>query len=228
MLILPRLLVTGMGACAPMCSTRGCAHVKVRLVGAILAPGKRPLTSVRRVMGPRDDRHCPHDHRVRSRARGPALHGGRLLWSWLVCAFVPTAPGVLGIDATIARRRGATMAAKGISRDPGRSSPAHVVKASGWRWVSLMLLAPIPWTTRVWGVPWLTALSPSERDDQPRGRSPRTLWDRARHAVRLVRRGLPERDLVVGGDSADAARAWLDAGRHAVCVITRLRLDAAL
>jgi hypothetical protein len=77
------------------------------------------------------------------------------------------------------------------------------------------------------GVPFLTALSPSERYDQPRGRSPRTLLDRARQAVWLVRRWLPERALVVVGDSADAALEWLDAVRHAVCVITRLRLDAA-
>jgi DDE superfamily endonuclease len=52
--------------------------------------------------------------------------------------------------------------------------------------------------------------------------------DRARHAVWLVRRGRPERDLVVVGDHTYAALEWLDAGRHAVGVITRLRLDAAL
>ena len=71
-------------------------------------------------------------------------------------------------------------------------------------------------------------LSPSERDDQQRGRAPRTLLDRARHAVWLVRRWLPARELVVVGDSTSAALEWLDAVRHAVCVITRLRLDATL
>jgi DDE superfamily endonuclease len=143
-------------------------------------------------------------------------------------ACVPTGPVVIGIDETIERRRGEKIAAKGISRAPVRSSHAHVVKASGLRWVSLMLLAPLPWTTRVWGLPLLTVLSPSERYDQPRGRSPRTLLDRARQAVRLVRHWLPERELVVVGDAASAALEWLDAVRHAVCVIPRLRLDAAL
>jgi hypothetical protein len=52
--------------------------------------------------------------------------------------------------------------------------------------------------------------------------------DRARQAVWLVRHWLPERELVVVGDSTYAALEWLDAVRHAVCVITRLRLDAAL
>ena len=44
-----------------------------------------------------------------------------------------------------------------------RSSDSHFVKASGLRWMSLMLLAPIPWAERIWALPFLTALVPSER-----------------------------------------------------------------
>ena len=51
--------------------------------------------------------------------------------------------------------------------------------------------------------------------------------DRARQAVWLVRRWRPTRELVVVGDHPYAALEWLDAVRHDVCVITRLRLDAA-
>jgi hypothetical protein len=58
-----------------------------------------------------------------------------------------------------------------------------------------------------------------ERYYQHRGRSPRTLLDRARQAVRLVRHWLPEQELVVVDDSAYAALEWLDPVRHAVCVI---------
>ncbi len=50
-----------------------------------------------------------------------------------------------GLDDTIERRRGKRIAAKGIYRDPVRSSHGHFVKASGLRWLSLMLLVPIPW-----------------------------------------------------------------------------------
>ena len=228
MLILPRLLVTVIGAFAPMFSKRVFEHVKLLRVGAILAPGKRTITAVLRGMGHSDDLHFQNNHRVLSWAQWPALRGGRILLRLLVHAFVPTAPVVIGIDETTERRRGGKIAAKGIDRDPVRSSHAHFVKASGLRWVSLMLLAPIPRTTRVWGLPFLTVLSPSERYDQHRGRSPRTLLDRARQAVRLVRRWLPEQALIVVGDSAYAALERLDAVRHAVCVITRLRLDAAL
>src|SRR5687768_15963741 len=120
MLILPRLLVTVIGAFAPMFSKRVFEHVKLLLVGAILAPGKRTVTSVLRVMGQSDDRHFQNYHRVLSRARWPALHGGRILLRLLVCAFVPTAPVGIGIDETIERRRGVKIAAKGIYRDPVR------------------------------------------------------------------------------------------------------------
>jgi DDE superfamily endonuclease len=228
MLILPHPLAMVLGAFAPMFSKRVFAHVKLLIVGAILAPGKRTVTSVLRVMGKSDDRHFQNYHRVLSRAQWPALRGGRILLRLLVRAFVPTGPVVIGIDETIERRRGEKIAAKGIYRDPVRSSHAHLVKASGLRWVSLMLLTPIPWTTRVWGLPFLTVLSPSERYYQQRSRSPRTLLDRARQAVWQVRRWLPERELVIVGDHTYAALEWLDAVRRAGCVITRLRLDAAL
>jgi len=55
------------------------------------------------------------------------------------------------------------IAAKGIYRDPVRSSDSHLVKASGLRWLSLMLLVPIPWAQRVWALPFLTVLAPSQR-----------------------------------------------------------------
>jgi hypothetical protein len=79
--------------------------------------------------------------------------------------------------------------------------------------VSLMLLTPIPWTTCIWGWPCLTVLSPSERYDQQRGHAPRTMLDRAWQAVWLVRRWLPTRELVVGGDhtselASPASLAW--------------------
>src|SRR4051794_41615988 len=76
---------------------------------------------------------------------------------------MPAGPVVLGLDDTIERRRGKRISAKGIYRDPVRSSKAFFVKTSGLRWLSLMLLAPVPWAGRVWALPFLTALAPSER-----------------------------------------------------------------
>src|SRR5205814_9321867 len=119
----------------------------------------------------------------------------------LVAAFAPEGPLVVGVDETLERRRGAKIAAKGIYRDAVRSSHAHFVKASGLRWVCLMLLVPLPWAGRAWALPFLTALAPSERYARERGRRHKALTDGARQLPRAVRRWWPERPLVAVADS---------------------------
>ncbi len=76
------------------------------------------------------------------------------------------------------RRRGKRIAARGIYRDPVRSSEEHFVKASGLRWLSLMLLVKIPWAQGTWALPFFTVLAPSEGYHQARGK-------RHKHAARL-------------------------------------------
>jgi hypothetical protein len=180
--------------------TTASAHVKLLLVGAILAPGTRTVTSVLRVMGRSHDQHCQNDHRVLNRAQWLPLEASHKLLGLLLDAFVPKGPVVMGMDETIERRRGETLAAQGISRDPVRSSHTHFVNASGLRWVSLLLLTRIPWAARVWALPFLTVLAPSERYYPARGRRTHARLDRARQAVQLVRRWLPTRELVLVAD----------------------------
>src|SRR5213595_3736094 len=92
-----------------------------------------------------------------------------ILLRLLVTLFVAAdAPIVVGIDETIERRRGAKIEARGIYRDPVRSSKEFFVKTSGLRWISMMLLTPIPWAQRVWALPFLTALAPSQRYHEQR------------------------------------------------------------
>lgn len=225
---LPCAITMVIRAFAPLFSNRVFEHAKLLLAGAILAPGKRTVTAVLRVMGKSDDGQFQNYHRVFNRARWSSLDASRVLLGLLVEAFVPKGPVVMGIDETIERRRGEKISAQGIYRDPVRSSHAHFVKTSGLRWVSLMLLTRIPWANRVWALPFLTVLAPSERYYQSRGRRPPSWLDRARQALRLVRRWLPTRELVVVGDNTYAALEWLDAVRQAGCVMTRVRLDAAL
>jgi DDE superfamily endonuclease len=225
---LPLAIATVIGAFAPRFSKRVFEHATPLLVGGILAPGRRTVAAVLRIMGKSQDDHFQTYHRVLNRPRWSPINASRVLLGLLLNAFAPEGPVVIGIDETIERRRGAKITAQGIYRDPVRSSHAHFIKASGLRWVSLMVLARIPWVGRVWALPFLTVLAPSERYYQARGRRPQSLLDRARQAVRLVRRWLPTREVVVVGDSTDAALEWLNALRESICVITRLRLDAAL
>lgn len=60
--------------------------------------------------------------------------------------------------------------------------------ASGLRWISVMLLAPIPWDGRVWALPFLAALAPSERFAHGQGRRHKKLTDWARQLLVLVAR----------------------------------------
>ncbi len=84
------------------------------------------------------------------------------------------------IDETIERRRGGKIAARGIYRDPVRSSKECCVKTSGLRWISLMVLTSIPWAKRVWALPFLTVLAPSQRYHEQHGKRHKTLTDWAR------------------------------------------------
>jgi hypothetical protein len=136
---------------------------------------------------------------------------------------------VLGIDDTMERRRGRRIPAKGIYRDPVRSSHSPFVKASGLRWVSLMLLAPVPWAARTWALPFLTCLAPSERYRQKHRKRYQPVLDGARQMIFQTKRWLPHRPLVVVGDSAFSALAWLPSlVQRNITVVTRLRLEAAL
>jgi hypothetical protein len=231
MLNLPPTIIDRMKPFAPC--FRGATtwqKAQVLLVGAILTPGRRVVTEMLRVMGLSESRQFAQYHQVLNRARWSSLALAQVLLRVLVTTFVPAEqPLVLGIDPTIERRWGRKIAARGIYRDGVRSSDSHFVKTSGLRWISLMLLTPIPWAQRVWALPVMTVLSPSERYYQQRGRVPKPLLARSLQMVKLLRRWWPQRELVVVGDNAFAALDFLDGVRQAgVTCIARLRLDAAL
>ena len=228
---LPPAMLRLLGPFAPHFSRRVWSHVLVLVAGAILAPGGRTVTAALRAMGLSQHRRFERYHRVLNRARWSSLAVSRTLLRLLVASFAPEGPLLVGIDETIERRRGAKIAAKGIYRDPVRSSHSHFVKASGLRWVCLMLLVPIPWAARTWALPFLTALAPSERYNREHGRCHKALTDWARQLLLVVRRWWPDRPLIAVADSTYAALDFLAACQswsHPVTVVTRLRLDAAL
>jgi hypothetical protein len=185
---LPRAIIQVLRPFELLFSERVWQWAKILLIGAILAPGKRTVTAVLRVMGLSNEQQFQNYHRVLNRAVWSPLALSRVLLRLLLEAFVPAdAPVVLGLDDHIERRRGAKISAKGIYRDPVRSSKSFFVKTSGLRWLCLMLLAPIPWAERVWALPFLTVLAPSERYHQQRGQRHKLLTDWARQMIVQVR-----------------------------------------
>jgi len=184
-----------------------------------------------RGMGCAKEEQFQNYHRVLNRAKWSSRELSRRLLVLLVHLFVPDhEPLILGIDETIERRRGRKIAARGVYRDPVRSSKEFFVKTHGLRWIALALLTPIPWACRVWALPFLTVLAPSERYHEERKTRHKTITDWAGQMILQVSRWQPTRRLVIVADGAYAVLDFLLKVSRLphVCVITRLRLDACV
>jgi hypothetical protein len=212
------------------CGVTTWAKAQILLIGTILTAGKRTVTAALRVMGLKDEARFAQYHHVLSRAAWSPLDVAQKLLCLRVTTFGAVGEALIfGMDDTIERRWGHKIAARGIYRDPVRSSESHVVKASGLRWISLMRLTHLPWAERVWALPVMTVLAPSERYYEERGRKPKKLTDRAQQMIRQLRRWLPWHPILVVADSSYAALALLAVCQAlSVTIVTRLRLDAAL
>jgi hypothetical protein len=224
---LPPEIVAILAAFAPLFSDRTWIRAQVLAIGALLATGDRTVCATLRVMGLSQERHFTNYHRVLNRNAWSCLAAGQVLLGLIVAVIPRDWPIVLATDDTIERRKGRRIKAKGCYRDPVRSARKHLVKCFGLTWVALMVLVPVPWSRRVWALPFLTALSWPEGT----GRRPthKTSIDWTRQMVMQVRRWLPERELIVALDGGFAAVELAHAcRRHRVTLICRLRLDAAL
>ncbi len=130
------------------------------MIGTLLARGQRTVTAALRVMGLSDEECFVNFHRVLQRAVWSGLAVSQTLPYRLVETVGANGTLVIGDDETIERRRGDRIAATGTlrGRDPVRSSRSHFAKASGLRWVTLMLLVPtrtcrgagVSFAQRVW------------------------------------------------------------------------------
>ena len=73
-----------------------------------------------------------------------------------------------------------------------------------------MLLVEIPWASRVWALPFLNALAPSERYAAKRGKRHKKITEWAWQLILQIRRWYPEREIVVVADGAYASLKLLD------------------
>jgi hypothetical protein len=94
-----------------------------------------------------------------------------------------------------------------------------------------MLLVPIPWAQRVWALPFLTVLAPSERYYANSVRGAKKLTDWVGQVLLQVRRRLPKRRIVAVADSSFAVISLLarvQRLKDPMIMVVRFRLDAAL
>jgi DDE superfamily endonuclease len=229
---LPVTMIRLLEPFAPLFSKGVFQHLQVLVAGTILAPGRRTVSSALRAMGLDQHKRFHRYHRVLSRASWSSREVSRILLGLLVEAFVSEGdPLVVGIDETLERRWGKKISARGVYRDPVRSTHENFVKSSGLRWVCVMLLVEVPWAARVWALPFLSVLAPSERYAAKRGKRHKKITEWAWQLLLLLRRWYPEREIVAVADRAYATLKLLDRCRklsNPITFVTRLRLDAAL
>jgi hypothetical protein len=128
---LPPKMVQALVPFAPLFSKRVWQNARVLLMGAILAPGSRTVSSALRAMGLDHEKRFHRYHRVLSHTSWSSLKASRVLLGLLVEMFVPEGdPLILGIDETLERRYGKNISARGVYRDPVRSTHENFVKSS--------------------------------------------------------------------------------------------------
>jgi DDE superfamily endonuclease len=205
-------------------------HVLTLIGGTLLASGRRTVTSALRAVGLIDERHFTTYHRVLNRAVWSPLQLSRILLGLLIDAFVATnQPLVIAVDDTLERRFGRRVAHKGIYHDAVRSKPGHPATTTGIRWLCCSAIVRLPWSSRPWALPFLTIPAPSPTVSAKLGTVHRTVPERAARLVRLLRRWLPDRAIVLVGDSSFGVVELALVCRQAkVTWIARMRLTAAL
>jgi len=202
----PTILVSWLAVFRPCFTAPVWNHILVLVGGTVLAPGKRTVTQVLRVMGLADRPGFGRYHEVLNRARWDAREVARRLLLHLLAVLLPNGEVVIGIDDTIERRWGGKIKARGIYRDAVRSSHGHFVKTSGLRWLALAVMVPVPFAGRRWALPFLTVLAPSARWSEAQGKRHKALTDWARQAILQTKRWLPDRRVIVAADSGQTRK----------------------
>jgi hypothetical protein len=229
MLALPLTIVAVLEPFAVLFTRPTWAHAQVLVIGTLLAQGPRTVTAALRAMGLSGEQRFERYHRVLNRARWSGLRGAQILLGLLLALLPHSLPIVIVIDETLERRFGPRIRAKGVYRDAVRSSRGKVVTCLGVEWLVMALLVPVPWSQRMWALPFLTLLMPSKQADSEAGRRHRTTLDWTVVMVRLVARWLGRRPWILIGDGRYACihLGWECLVNQAT-LISRLRLDARL
>jgi hypothetical protein len=129
------------------------------------------------------------------------------------------------------RRRGRKIKYKGWFRDPIRSTANHVSKALGIRWICLAILVPLPWSTRLWALPFMVLPALGPKTSAQLKKRHRTLVEWTMLMIEKVRRWQPEREIVLAGDGSYAAVVLVQRCqrlKQPLRLVSRLRLDATL
>lgn len=222
--ILPTL-----AAFAPLFCDRVFVHAEQLALGAVLTVGRRTVASALRALGRADERHFTNFHRVLNRARWDALDAARILLFLIISTLVAAgAPIVLAADDTVERRSGAKVFGRGLYRDPTRSTRRYPTLTWGLKWIAMAVLVRLPFSGRVWALPFLTVLAPGPKcPSRRRAHKAAPRW--VCQMIGQVRRWVPERAIVLVVDGGYACLQLAHTCRRtSVVMVSRMRQDARI
>ncbi|HEY0785481.1 MAG TPA: transposase [Acidobacteriaceae bacterium] len=225
---LPPSLVAWLAPFLATFSRRTRSTTAALATGALLAVGPRTDTNCLRALGLAQHPSFTAFHRVLNRNAWSGLALARTLLHIIVATFVPAGPIIIGLDHTLERRRGRRIGPAGRFYDPSLRADMPNPTSRGLRWLSAMVLVEVPFAGRIWGLPVLTALTPSKAWSERQGQRHRTVTEWARLLLLTLRRWLPECTIIAVMDGEFAALELLHALRPSMMVITRMRKDARL
>ena len=225
---LPEVIITVLAPFAGLFSATVWGHVQVLMIGAVLCQGPRTVAAILRVMGLGQEPRFERYHRVLSRACWSGLQAAQILLGLLVRLLPPQWVPLILVDDTVERRRGTRIHAKGCYRDAVRSTRHYVVKCFGLKWVCMMLLVRLPWSSRLWALPFLTVLAPSEPANHAAKKRHKSTVEWTGQMVKAVSRWLRRPWVLLGDGSFACLRLGWTCVQHQVVLISRLRLDAQL
>jgi hypothetical protein len=202
------------------------------LYGTLLASGRRTVASALRAVGLLHDQHFTNYHRVLNRDHwSPWVLSKILLGLIIGLCLMPDMPVILIIDDTLERRRGRKIRYKGTFYDAVRATVCKVGISLGIRWVCLAVLVPVPWSPRLWALPFMVVPALSAKTSAQLQKPERSPVDWAGFMVDRVRRWQPDREIRMIGDGGYAAIELVQRCQQLtlpVKLISRLRLDAQL
>jgi hypothetical protein len=174
-------------------------------IGAILTMGRRTVTAVLWTIRTVIKGHHSTYHRVFSRAVWSLWPLGKVLATAILRYIPPDQPVLVPIDDTTAQHRGKHVYGKGCHHDAVRSAHKHVVYRWGHRWIVLAISVKLPFTSRRWALPVLTALYRPEELNLAEGRRHKTPPHLARQLMAVLIHWFPERKFVFLGDGGYAS-----------------------
>jgi len=175
------------------------------MLGALLARGRRNVTSMIWQVAGLVPGHFSSFHRVFSRARWSLWPMGRALAAHAVRLVPAREPVMVAVDDTVTRHRGPKIYGRGCHRDALRSSHRITSLCWGHRWVVMCVLVPLPLVSRRWALPVLCALYRPREVARREGRRFKTPCELAAQLAHVLLRWFPGRRLVFLGDGGFAS-----------------------